>query len=360
MDDVLCHKFGEDCYVRYCKDYIPSKNQAALDTFNDRESGKFVFLIENRACTSSIKLSSVDTIILFDSDLDPQNDLKCIQKMSISSNFKQPTVLRLYSYFTVEEKVLVLAKEGITLDRNMQLNQSSIHTLLKWGASYLFSKFDDLHRSGTSVSASGISDQSILNDVICELSSKLACDSDATDSRRQSFISRVKQNDGEYARNISLLGEREMMKLGNDTHNFSWSDLLKGRNPHWNFLPISSQRIRKTVEHFTHTVKGPEYENDAIIRKKRTESKDNVDPEEREITKDNIDPKRRKLSKEIVDSKHLKKKWTNKKSRSAGKRKGKFNGTAEFLLNFYSLLFIYFLMHTTLFKSNNQFYPLRK
>lgn len=340
LDDVLCHRFGEDCYVRYCKDYIPSKNQAALDTFNDRESGTFVFLIENRACTSSIKLSSVDTIILFDSDLDPQNDLKCVQKMSISANFKQLTVLRLYSYFTVEEKVLALAKEGIALDRNMQLNQSSIHTLLKWGASYLFSKFDDSHGSGTSVSASGISDQSILNDVICELSSKLACDSDATDSHGQSFISRVKQNGGEYARNISLLGEREMMKLGNDTHAFSWSDLLKGRNPHWNFLPVSSQRIRKTVEHFPHTVKGPEYENDAIIRKKRTESmdnvfpirknvsKDNVDPEERAITKDNIDPKRRKLSKEIVDSKHLKKKWMNKKSRSAGKRKGKFNGAA--------------------------------
>ncbi|CAJ2632582.1 unnamed protein product [Trifolium pratense] len=356
LDDVLLQRFGNDYYVRYGCGYVPSKAQAALDTFNDRESGKFVFLIESRACHPSIKLSSVDIIISFDSGLDMQNDIKCIQKMSFSSKLKKITVLRLYSCFTVEEKVLMLAKEGIALVSNkrkkehMQLvNQSTYHTLLKWGASYLFSKLDDLHGSGTSVSASDISNQSNLNDVICELSSKLVCDSGGTDSHRQSFISRVEQNGGEYVRNISLLGEREMKKLGNETHTFSWSDLLKGRNPRWKFLSASSQRNRKTVEYFHHTVKGSENENDAIIRKKRTKStdgvypigknasKDNVDPEERKITKDNVDPKRRKVSKEIidskgrnvstdvVDSKHLKKKWKNKKSRSADKSKCKLN-----------------------------------
>jgi hypothetical protein len=367
LDDVLCHKFGKDCYVRYGWGYIPCKNQDALETFNDRESGKFVFLIESRACHPSIKLSSVDIIISFDSGLDLQNDLKCIQKMSISSKFKKITVLRLYSCFTVEEKVLMLAKERIALvsnkrkkegalDNNMRLvNQSTHHTLLKWGTSYLFSMLDDLHGSGTSVSASDISNQSILNDVICELSSKLVCDSGGTDSHRQSFISRVEQNGEEYVWNISLPGEREMKKLGNETHTFSWSDLLKGRNPRWKFLPASSQRNRKTVEYVHHTVKGSENENDAIIRKKRTKStdsiypigknasKDNVDPEVRKITKDNVDPKRRKVSKEIIDSKgrnvstdvadskHLKKKWKNKKSGSADKSKSKLNGTDEFL-----------------------------
>ncbi|XP_027188139.1 uncharacterized protein [Cicer arietinum] len=391
LDDVLCHKFGKDCYVRYGRGYIPSKKQAALDTFNDRESGKFVFLIESRACLPSVKLSSVDTVILFDSDWDPQNDLKCVQKMSISSKFNELTVLRLYSYFTVEERVLMLAKEGVALDSNMQLvNQSSTyHTLLKWGASYLFSKLDDFHGSDTSVSASDISDQSILNDVICELSSKLVCDRDGSDCHGQSFLSRVQQNGAEYAKSISLLGEREMKKLSNETHTFSWSDHLKGRNPQWKFLPVSSQRIRKTVEYFHHIPEGSEYENDSIICKRRTESKDNVyptrkkvskdnvDPEERKVTKDNVDPKRRKVSedivgtkrkelskgvadpktrklskniiddaerrkasKEVIDSKgrkvsvdtvgskYLKKKWKNKKNGRASKRERKLNGAA--------------------------------
>ncbi|MCI08585.1 helicase protein MOM1-like, partial [Trifolium medium] len=226
------------------------------------------------------------------------------------SKFKKITVLRLYSCFTVEEKVLMLAKEGIALvsnkrkkelDSTMQLiNQSTYHTLLKWGASYLFSKLDDLHGSGTSVSASDISNQSNLNDVICELSSKLVCDSGGTDSHRQSFISRVEQNGEEYARNISLLGEREMKKLGNETHTFSWSDLLKGRNPRWKFLSASSQRNRKTVEYFHHTVKGSENENDAIIRKKRTKSTDGVYPIGKNASKDNVDPEERKITKDNV------------------------------------------------------------
>ncbi|CAL5194047.1 unnamed protein product [Lathyrus oleraceus] len=365
LDDVLCQRFGNDCYVRYGRGYIPSKKQAALAAFNDRESGRFVFLIESSACIPSIKLSSVDTIILFDSGLDPQNDLKCLQKMSISSKFNKLTVLRLYSYFTVEEKVLMLAKEGIALDSNVQLiSQSTNHSLLKWGASYLFSKLDDLHGSGTSLSASDISDHSILNDVIFELSSKLVCDSNRTDCHGQSFISRVQQNGGEYARNISLLGERDMKKLGNETGTFSWSDLLKGRNPHWRFLPVSPQRIRKRVEYFHHSLTGSEYENDTVSRKRKTESKDNVDPEERKVTKDSVDPKRRKVFKDIVgtkrrefsksvadpktgkvtkeivdsngckvsviivDSKHVKKKLKNKNHRSAGKRKRKLNGVS--------------------------------
>ncbi|CAK8543860.1 unnamed protein product [Lathyrus sativus] len=365
LDDVLCQRFGNDCYVRYGKGYIPSKKQAALAAFNDRESGRFVFLIESSACIPSIKLSYVDTIILFDSGLDPQNDLKCLQKMSISSKFNKLTVLRLYSYFTVEEKVLMLAKEGIALDSNVQLiSQSTNHSLLKWGASYLFSKLDDLHGSGTSVSTSDISDHSILNDVIFELSSKLVCDSNGTDCHGQSFILRVQQNGGEYARNISLLGERDMKKLGNETGTFSWSDLLKGRNPHWRFLPVSPQRIRKRVEYFRPSLTGSEGENDTVSRKRKKESKYNVDPEERKVTKDSVDPKRRKVFKDIVDtkrrefsmsvadpktrkvakeivdsngskvsvvivgSKHVKKMLKNKNHRSAGKRKRKLNGAS--------------------------------
>lgn len=317
MDDVLCQRFGKDCYVRYGRGYVPSKKQAALDAFNDRESGKFVFLMENRACLPSIKLSSVDAIILFDSDWDPQNDLRCLQRMSISSQFKQLTVFRLYSSFTVEEKALMLAKEGIALDSNLQLiNQSTTYqTLLKWGASHLFSKLDDLHGNGPSVSAPDISDQSILSDVICELSSKLVCGSGDADCLGQSFISRVQQNGGEYTRNILLLGEREIKKLGNEPHAFSWSDLLKGRVPHWKFLSVSSQRIRKTVKHFDHILKESERESHDIIRKRRTEpedyvypkrkkmSTDNVNPKGRKAANDNVDPKKRKVSKSIVDTK---------------------------------------------------------
>ncbi|TKY62142.1 Helicase protein MOM1 [Spatholobus suberectus] len=300
LDDVLCQRFGKDCYVRYDRGYTPKTKQAALDTFNDKESGKFVFLMDNRACLSSVKLSSVDTVILFDSDLDPQNDLRGLQRMSISSQFKQFTVFRLYTYFTVEEKVLMLAKEGIALDINARLiSQSTYHTLLKWGTCYLFNKLDDLHASATFVSDPDIADQSILPDVICELSSQLACSADDTDCHGWSFISRIQQNGGEYARSILLLGERIMKKLGSEPCSFSWSD-LEGRHPRWKFLSVSSQRIRKTVRHFDHILKESECENDTFIGK-RTASEDNVDPNRLNVSKDNVDPRRREVSKDNFD-----------------------------------------------------------
>ncbi|KAE9585450.1 hypothetical protein Lal_00018220 [Lupinus albus] len=367
LDDVLCQRFGKDCYVRYDRLYRPSMKQTALDTFNDRESGKFVFLIENRACLPSVKLSSVDTVILFDSDWDPHNDLRALHKMSISSQRTKVTVFRLYSPFTVEERVLILAKEGITLDSDMQLiTQSTFLNLLKWGVSYLFNKLDDLHCSGSSVSAADIStDESLLNDVIGELLSRLVYSSGDTDCHEWSFIFRAQLNGGEFGKNILLPGERVMKKSDNGPHIFSWSDLLNGRHPRWNFLSVSSQRTRKTVKYFDHIQKESENLSDPIISERKKVSKTNVNPNRRKLSKDdvperrkvtkgsvdpnrgevskdcadpkkrkfsskyNIDLKRRKVSKDIVHSKYLKTRLEKKKKSSDVRKASKMSGTAE-------------------------------
>ncbi|CAL0326796.1 unnamed protein product [Lupinus luteus] len=367
LDDVLCQRFGKDCYVRYDRLYRPSMKQAALDTFNDAESGKFVFLIENRACLPSVKLSSVDTVILFDSDWDLHNDLRALRKMSISSQRTEITVFRLYLPFTVEERVLILAKEGTALESDMQLiTQSTFLNLLKWGASYLFNKLDDLHCSGSSVSAADIStDESLLSDVIGELLSRLVYNSGDTDCHELSFIFRAQLNGGEFAKNILLPGERVMRKSDNGPHIFSWSDLLKGRDPRWNFLSVSSQRTRKTVKYFDHIEKESECLSDPIISERKIASKANVNPNRRKLSKDNVperrkvtigsvdrnrkkvskdsvdpkkrkfsskyntDLKRRKVSKDIVDSKYLKTRLEKKKKPSAVRNARKMNGTAE-------------------------------
>lgn len=50
----------------------------AMNMLNDTIEGRFVFLIDSHACHSSINLSSVDTIIIYGSDLNPLNDLIAI------------------------------------------------------------------------------------------------------------------------------------------------------------------------------------------------------------------------------------------------------------------------------------------
>ncbi|XP_038697598.1 CHD3-type chromatin-remodeling factor PICKLE-like isoform X1 [Tripterygium wilfordii] len=257
LEDFVHQRFG-DCCVRiehavHSKKCI--KKKEAVDTFNDKESGKFILLIESRACRPNIELSSVDTIILFCSDWDPLNDLRALNKITIGSQFKQLNVFRLYSCCTIEEKVLILAKQGLMLDSGLKaMNRNTCHTLLRWGASYLFSKLDDFHRCHTSSSSSNIfSDQLFLDDVMQELSVHLSCSSENSDASNNSIITKVQQSGGVYGGNMTLLGEKEAQGDGPPTS--FWTNLLLGRCPHWIFLSESSPRIRKNVNEST-----PEYD----------------------------------------------------------------------------------------------------
>lgn len=62
LDDFVHERFGKDSYARIdSREIARSKKQATLDCFNNKESNKFVFLIESRACLRSIKLASLMT-----------------------------------------------------------------------------------------------------------------------------------------------------------------------------------------------------------------------------------------------------------------------------------------------------------
>ncbi|KAK4419209.1 Helicase protein MOM1 [Sesamum alatum] len=63
LDDIIHEKFGKDSFVRISEGISRSKRRAALKTFNDKGSGRFVCLMETRACLPSIKLASIDTVI---------------------------------------------------------------------------------------------------------------------------------------------------------------------------------------------------------------------------------------------------------------------------------------------------------
>jgi SNF2 family DNA or RNA helicase len=54
--------------------------QAAIDRFNDPAGGAFVFLLTTRAGGVGINLTSADTVIIFDSDWNPQNDIQATSR----------------------------------------------------------------------------------------------------------------------------------------------------------------------------------------------------------------------------------------------------------------------------------------
>ncbi|XP_065039440.1 uncharacterized protein LOC103972914 isoform X4 [Musa acuminata AAA Group] len=278
LDDFLRQRFGGDSYERIDRGIAMSKKLAALNMFNDKERGRFVFLIENRACLPSIKLACIDAIIIYDSDWNPLNDLRALQKITIESLRDYVAVFRLYSSFTIEEKLLILAKQDMILDNNMDnVSPSVCHSLLSWGASCLFHRLEKFHQlqSLDNYSPNSSDKMLLLNDVL-EILTKIP----AYIPSKCSILVKVQQSGASYSRNIVLAGEQGASSFDKDLCSF-WSNLLEGRHPQWRYIskPSHSQRSRRKVHNMDKLVMPPESENEKAEKKRRkVVSSNTVDP----------------------------------------------------------------------------------
>ncbi|WOH03884.1 hypothetical protein DCAR_0623285 [Daucus carota subsp. sativus] len=266
LDDFLRERFGENTYERLDGGAVSSKlRQKALNSFN-KGSGRFVFLLENRACLPSIRLVSVDTIIIFDSDWNPANDIKALNRISIDSQSKQMKIFRLYSAFTVEEKVLILAKQGLSLESNLEnISRATSNTLLMWGVSSLFNRLDEFHSTpDANVSSEQTLARKVVDEILALLSQHGECDGIDNYS-----ISKIQQRGGVYSSNLRLLGEQQVISSDCEHPHIFWENLLKGRNPKWKFLTGQTHRHRKKVQYFDDSPKQAECEAVEVGKKRK-------------------------------------------------------------------------------------------
>lgn len=252
LDDIIHEKFGRDSFVRIDGQILRSRRQAVLDSFNDQNGGKFVCLMEIHACVPSIKLKSIDTVILFNSDCDPMNDLKALQRINLDSQFERVKVFRLYSACTMEEKVLMLTKQGTTTEGNLRnIKRSTYHELLTWCAYFLFQKLDDFHNGSTTDSDSIVSHgNSFVDEVFQELCIVLPNNDKSNVHTKNSFVLEVQQIEGVYSTNISLVGEVEYPLMDNfsvveemlikEPPHVFWVNILEGRKPRWKYVSCQS------------------------------------------------------------------------------------------------------------------------
>lgn len=87
-----------------------------MEHFNAPQSEDFAFLLSTRAGGLGINLATADTVIIFDSDWNPQNDL---QAMSRAHRIGQKDIVNIYRFVTkgtVEEDILERAKKKMVLD----------------------------------------------------------------------------------------------------------------------------------------------------------------------------------------------------------------------------------------------------
>merc|ERR1719360_326695 len=106
----------------------------AIEHFNAPGSTDFCFLLSTRAGGLGINLATADTVIIFDSDWNPQNDLQAMARAHRIGQKDQVNVYRLVTKGSVEEDIIERAKKKMVLDHLViQRMDTSGRTVLKTG-----------------------------------------------------------------------------------------------------------------------------------------------------------------------------------------------------------------------------------
>ncbi|KAI8920028.1 SNF2 family N-terminal domain-containing protein [Powellomyces hirtus] len=144
---------------------VPSEaRKRAMDHFNAPGSTDFAFLLSTRAGGLGLNLETADTVILFDQDWNPQNDLQAIARAHRIGQKNTVQVFRFITADTVEEEIVERAKRKMVLEyaviHQMEGHTSTVDqqklaeelkkpgrdelaTILKFGAKKLFSQKAD-------------------------------------------------------------------------------------------------------------------------------------------------------------------------------------------------------------------------
>lgn len=147
---------------------IPSaQRKISIDHFNEPDSKDFAFLLSTRAGGLGINLMTADTVIIFDSDWNPQADLQAMARAHRIGQKRHVSVYRFVSKDTVEEEILERARKKMILEyaiislgmtdpsgnkkNKNEPSSTELSQILKFGAANMFApnenqkKLEDLN-----------------------------------------------------------------------------------------------------------------------------------------------------------------------------------------------------------------------
>merc|ERR1719357_1907769 len=90
-----------------------------LKVFNDKESEYFIFLLSTRAGGLGLNLQTADTVIIFDSDWNPHQDLQAQDRAHRIGQKNEVRVLRLMTVNSVEERILAAARYKLNMEEKV-------------------------------------------------------------------------------------------------------------------------------------------------------------------------------------------------------------------------------------------------
>lgn len=148
LEDYMVYTGYE--YCRIDGQTATMDRQSQIDEFNEPGSSKFCFLLSTRAGGLGINLATADTVIIFDSDWNPQVDLQAQDRAHRIGQTKPVSVYRFVTEGTVEEKIVeratlklqldaLVIQQGRLMNQNQNLSKDEMLAMIKFGADQIFS-----------------------------------------------------------------------------------------------------------------------------------------------------------------------------------------------------------------------------
>uniref|UniRef100_A0A672QFZ7 Uncharacterized protein n=1 Tax=Sinocyclocheilus grahami TaxID=75366 RepID=A0A672QFZ7_SINGR len=145
MLDILAEylKYRQFLFQRLDGSIKGEMRKQALDHFNAEGSEDFCFLLSTRAGGLGINLASADTVVIFDSDWNPQNDLQAQARAHRIGQKKQVSLhiilLKNHDEIYLHIKTSVAQTfNKIFLEFSTPFNKEELSAILKFGAEELF------------------------------------------------------------------------------------------------------------------------------------------------------------------------------------------------------------------------------
>ncbi|KAG1459923.1 hypothetical protein G6F56_006058 [Rhizopus delemar] len=114
MEDFLNYRGFS--YLRLDGSTKSDDRSELLRLFNDPNSPYFIFLLSTRAGGLGLNLQTADTVVIFDSDWNPHQDLQAQDRAHRIGQTKEVRIFRLISTNSVEENILARANYKLDID----------------------------------------------------------------------------------------------------------------------------------------------------------------------------------------------------------------------------------------------------
>ena len=156
MLDILEDYCNERGY-KYCRidgDTSLDDRENMINEFTKPNSDKFLFLLSTRAGGLGLNLMTSDTVILYDSDWNPQVDLQAMDRVHRIGQTKPVLIYRLLCENTIEEKILerqamrlkldsLVIQQGRVLKVGEHFTKDQMKEMIQYGADAIFRAGDD-------------------------------------------------------------------------------------------------------------------------------------------------------------------------------------------------------------------------